>query len=559
MKTNGKWWDKLGTPRYGGELVIRANWDIVNFDPYNAPFGNIFSAWMETLTSDDWALDPKIFDFKSHWRPYRYVKGGLAKNWEFKDSNSYVVHLRKGIHWQNISPADGREFVADDVVFHFNRMYGLGGGFTVSSLLPASVNALNYLESVVALDKHTVVFKFTTDNREAIIEALHGVTPMQCIENPEAVQKWGKLDDWHHAIGTGPFILKDFFSGNSATLVKNPRYWGTDERYPQNKLPYLNSVKFLIVPDDDTAIETMRNGGIDIIDHISPILARSISKTNPEILQIIHPDSNAASIEPRNDRAPFTDIRVRKAMQMSLDLPHIAKSYYQGTVEPYPATLTSRYINWWGFPYEEWPQDLKDEYTYNPIDAKKLLSEAGYPDGFMTNIIVDAESDINLLLIVKSYFAEVGIDMQMRTMNSADWDDFIMAKHMHSQLAHRPAGPLGKCSSPTLNLSVFQKGNRMNWAMVNDPVFDAFLKRATAAIGADDIKEVMRDANEYALRQHFTISLLQPMAYSLCQPWVKGFNAQFGSAWAHAAGPALLSFYLGRFWIDEKLKKTKIY
>jgi hypothetical protein len=144
-------------------------------------------------------------------------------------------------------------------------------------------------------------------------------------------------------------------------------------------------------------------------------------------------------------------------------------------------------------------------------------------------------------------------------MNSADWDDFIMAKHMHSQLAHRPAGPLGKCSSPTLNLSVFQKGNRMNWAMVNDPVFDAFLKRATAAIGADDIKEVMRDANEYALRQHFTISLLQPMAYSLCQPWVKGFNAQFGSAWAHAAGPALLSFYLGRFWIDEKLKKTKIY
>jgi len=63
---------------------------------------------------------------------------------------------------------------------------------------------------------------------------------------------------------------------------------------------------------------------------------------------------------------------------------------------------------------------------------------------------------------------------------------------------------------------------------------------------------VMRDANEYALRQHFTISLLQPMAYSLCQPWVKGFNAQFGSAWAHAAGPALLSFYLGRFWLDEK-------
>jgi hypothetical protein len=49
------------------------------------------------------------------------------------------------------------------------------------------------------------------------------------------------------------------------------------------------------------------------------------------------------------------------------------------------------------------------------------------------------------------------------------------------------------------------------------------------------------------------------MAYSLCQPWVKGFNAQFGAAWAHGGGPAMLSFYLGRFWVDEKLKKSAGY
>ncbi len=66
----------------------------------------------------------------------------------------------------------------------------------------------------------------------------------------------------------------------------------------------------------------------------------------------------------------------------------------------------------------------------------------------------------------------------------------------------------------------------------------------------------MRDANEFVARQHFTISLLQQTAYSLYQPWVKGFNAQFGSAWAHGSGPAMLSFYLGRFWVDQSLKKS---
>ena len=125
-KKTAKWWDKLGKPQYGGELVIRANSNIVDFDPYNAPAGNIFSGWMEKLVTDDWTMDPAVFDYKAHWRPLQYVKGYLAESWEFTDPNTYVSHLRKGIHWQNIPPANGREFTADDVIFHFNRMCGLG-------------------------------------------------------------------------------------------------------------------------------------------------------------------------------------------------------------------------------------------------------------------------------------------------------------------------------------------------------------------------------------------------------------------------------------------------
>jgi len=74
-------------------------------------------------------------------------------------------------------------------------------------------------------------------------------------------------------------------------------------------------------------------------------------------------------------------------MQMAVDLPGIAKSYYGGTVEPYRPRLPRGHMQGWGFPYEEWPQELKDEYSYNPALAKKLLAEAGYPNGFKTNIV----------------------------------------------------------------------------------------------------------------------------------------------------------------------------
>ena len=450
-KKTRKWWEKFGKPEYGGELVIRANNKIVNFDPYDAPSGNIHSAWMERLVSCDWTLDPAVFDFLPHWHPSQYMKGCLAESWEFTDPGTYVAHLRKGIHWQNIPPANGREFNADDVVFHYQRMCGMGN-FSKPSQQRAP--AFQELVSVTAADQYTVIFKWNVTNKELILETMHQISPAACLENPEAVKKWGDLNDWHHAVGTGPYMLKEFLPGGAATLVKNPDYWGHDERYPLHKLPYIDTVKFILMANEAEAIEAMRQGKLDIIDHISPKQAYAIQKTNPEILQITHPDSNAASIELRNDTTPFNDIRVRKAMQMAIDLPALAKEYFEGTIEPYPSTLTSRYMTGWGFPYEEWPQDLKDEYAYNPPAAKKLLAEAGYPDGFTTNIVVDAAADLGMIQISKSYFAAVGIDMEIRIMATGQWINFVLVGHKHDQLAHRTGGPLGHTSAPNRDLNL---------------------------------------------------------------------------------------------------------
>ena len=143
-------------------------------------------------------------------------------------------------------------------------------------------------------------------------------------------------------------------------------------------------------------------------------------------------------------------------------------------------------------------------------------------------------------------------------MASPEWQEFVAKGRKHDQLAYHAGGPLGHTSAPYHDLLQFQKTGRNNWAMVDDPGFDAFMPRAMAAKTVNEMKKVMRDANEYVARQHFSISLLQPMAYSLCQPWVKGFSGQFGSAWAHGGGPALTSFYVGRFWIDNNPESGRI-
>jgi len=340
-----------------------------------------------------------------------------------------------------------------------------------------------------------------------------------------------------------------------AILMKNYNYWAHDERYPKNQLPYIDTIKYQIIPDDDIALEAMRAGNIDILDLVMPLQAQLLRKTNPEILQIPHPNSDAFTLEPRNDKSPFNDITVRKAMQLAIDLPTIAKSYYRGTVEPYPVMLTSRYMKGWGFPYEQWPQDLKDEYAYNPTMAKTLLAKAGHSEGFKTNVVTDAVKDLDLLKIVQSYFNQVNIDMEINVMDAASFAAFIQKGRKHDQLVHHPPGPLGHTASPFLELTRFLKGED-NLAMVDDPIFNSFLPKAIATTSVDKLKGIIKDANEYVARQHFTISLLQPMYYSLCQPWIKGFNGQHGSTWGYTGGPGMLGFYLSRFWIDSELKKS---
>jgi ABC-type transport system substrate-binding protein len=507
------------------------------------------SGWLETLHAGYWPLEPVPFDQK--FGHLNFTNCQLAESWEFSEPSTYVVHLRKGIHWQDIPPVNGREFTSDDVAYHYHRMYGLGHGFTKRTA--GAHYQFTPLESVIATDRYTVAFKWKIHNAEVIRDAMQAWGSLACIEPHELVEEYGDLNDWHHAVGTGPFILKDFVPGVSATLVKNPNYWGRDEQNPNNQLPYVDTLKLLIIPEKTKAIDALRSGNIDVLDGLTPPQAEEILETNPELSRITYPAGMAITIEPRNDRPPFNDIRVRKAMQMAIDLPTICKTHYGGTCQSYPSTETSNYQTGWGFPYEDWPQELKDEYAYNPTKARDLLAEAGYPNGFKTNIVADIAGDMELLQIVKGYFAQVGIDMEIRPMEHSVMIPVVYGKQ-HDQLSQLGlTGKLGALGINPVNfLSRFGPGNFMG---ISDPVYHSFHPKAWTVTSFDEVKQLLRDCNEYVARHHFIISLLQPMECTLYQPWFKGYSGQRASI-SGSSGPQLLFYYPARFWIDQQLKKS---
>jgi len=153
----GNCWDSLGTPQYGSTLTLQTSTDITTFDPYDGEaFNQIFTGYMEQLFMSNWAVDPSVQNYPFNFWSDSQAEGGLLQIWEFTGPGTLVLHLRQGIYWQNIAPSNGRAFTSADVVYHFDRMMGLGGGFTTPAAYWGSVANWKLLSSITANDKFTV-------------------------------------------------------------------------------------------------------------------------------------------------------------------------------------------------------------------------------------------------------------------------------------------------------------------------------------------------------------------------------------------------------------------
>jgi peptide/nickel transport system substrate-binding protein len=542
--TTGNWFDKFGKPEYGGTLIFRRTADTGQFDPYQGVY-EVASYYLETMSVGSWALDRKIYDFSIRWKPEVYCQGLLAESWEKPDWQTYVFHLRKGVRFQDKAPVNSREMTADDIVYTYNRMLGLGSGFTKPS--PTYPTApFSLIKSVTATDKYTVVFKLSAPSMETLNRMLDNVACGLVVPREAIEKSVGGIMGWKDVVGTGAFILNDYVSGSSITYTKNPNYWGYDERYPENKLPYVDIVKMLVIPDNATALAAVRTGKIDIIGGATTGVltakeAEALAKTNPEILQITNP-ANGRALQIRVDKSPFTDIRVRQALQMAIDLKTIAETLYSGTVEDIPYGWIGPTCKGYYTPFSDWPKDVKDSYAYNPEGAKKLLTEAGYPKGFKTNVVLPSNWEMDLAQTIKAYFAEIGVDMEIRVMDAASALAFERAMK-HDAFSD---GTSALATPPNIAVQRGQSTYVGNYTQNNDPVYDKMVDRIQTTVDLAEYKNLSIEANDYAIARHWQIAILPAVSFNVYQPWLKGYSGE----------TYLGGFEYSHFWVDSKIKNT---
>ena len=529
-----------GEPQYGGTITTATTQYAANFDVTSWP-GSDWGTWYESLFEPDWTIDRDTWSFVGNFFPDQYWTGNLADTWELTDPQTMTVHLKEGILWQDKAPVNGREFVADDVVQHYDRMLGTGHGYTEP--IGMFMGVIGSLENVTATDDYTVVFHFKTPSAAVAFQTIAERAICNCIEPPEVVAaQGGSITDWTGVVGTGPWILQDFVDGSSLTVVKNPTYHGTDPRHPENQVPYADEFVLLVMPDQSTQLAALRTGQIDLND--SQLLlqwqqAQSLQETNPE-LQWRQLPNGASGVSFRLDNEPFTDINVRMALQMAINRQSLADDYYGGYASAAPVGIITTAYPGYAYAYEDWPQELKDEYAYNPEGAIQLLADAGYPEGFDTNILAATSGDMALLQVFQQYFLDIGVNMEI---NAVDWPTYegMFRSSQHDQMV-----TFGGASTwpPTRTIDQFYSQGGDNGATkVNDAGYDALRAAFLSATTPDEAAQAFREADKYVIEQHWAVFAPESSVFIFWQPYLKGYSGEF-LQWAR--GPAF-----ARLWINK--------
>jgi peptide/nickel transport system substrate-binding protein len=379
---------------------------------------------------------------------------------------------------------------------------------------------------------------------------------MQWILPPEVIEQYGDYSDWKNVVGTGPWMLTDYVEGVSKTFTKNPNYWGFDEKYPENRLPYVDEIRALLMAEEATRLSAMRTGKVDIIhsaggSNISSLdVVRSLQKTNPEIEVHSYYQRSFQSFTLNIRNAPFDDVRVRHALQMALDLETINDTYYAGFAD----VKDPRWNSTKGYytPFEERPEELKQYYRYDPEGAEKLLDEAGYPRGadgvrFQTTLQHRDVIDLGYVEIAASYWADIGVDVTINILDSAT---YAANKGEHNY--EMATGDMAFSGNPAIFIGFYRHDTLFlrEWFGVETPELTAAYDAFFAATTIEEQQRAFKEFDMILIKQHNQIWGPLAPQFQANQPWVMGYNGEFG------IGELQFHTILARLWIDSELKEA---
>ncbi len=471
--------------------------------------------------------------------------GSLAETWELPDASTIIYHIRHGVRFWSKPPVNGRELTANDVAWSMNREWQAPKSFLASTTIPAERPI-----SITATDKYTVELKVP----DRVQGALLFLTGDQCHIFPTEVSDY---TNWRTLQGSGPFVLTDYVSGSSLTYERNPNYWDTDPVGPGkgNQLPYIEDIKQFVIPDRSTFLSALRTGKIDSTSAGSTSQALSWDDVSPLIkansdMQMKTTGGAPVILYGRLDKPelPFQDIRVRQALNMAVDKQAIVKDYYGGQAHlfgvyypPLPA--------WKNMftPLEQLPQEAQDLFKYDPVRAKKLLGDAGYPDGFKASIVCGSADSADYLSMVKQYFDAVKVSLEIKQVEPTVFTSIVRGRTYDQMIF----GTTTAASFPW-KLSDVRKEMSDDVSFFEDPKTREAYNQINQYVGKDDAKweAILKTTEPYMLSQAIGVYMPLPYGYRLWWPWLKNYHGEGTIGYDNQMA------YAWYAWIDQDLKKS---
>jgi peptide/nickel transport system substrate-binding protein len=343
----------------------------------------------------------------------------LATDWKQTAPTVWRFNLRKGVKFH-----DGSPFTADDVIFSLERARGEG------SDMKTYVGAIKEIKKI---DDHTIDI-ITAQPFPILPEVIYlwRIMPRQWSEKnnatrPVDVRKGTENHASNNANGTGPFMLKSRQPGVRTVLVPNPNWWGKAEHN-------LTEVIFTPIGNDATRVAALISGEIDMMQPV-PLqdIARINANPNLKVMQGPELRTIFLGMDQKRDellfssvkgKNPFKDKRVRQAFYQAIDIEAIKKNIMRGAATP-TGLMVAPGIN--GFVPE-----LNARLPYDPEAAKKLLAEAGYPNGFEVTMNCPNDRYVNdgeICQAVAAMLARVGVKVSLLAETKATYFPKILSRN----------------------------------------------------------------------------------------------------------------------------------
>jgi len=377
--------------KQGGSMIVTYKDDVVTLDPA------IGYDWQ------NWSMIKSLFSGLMDYKPgTTELTPDLAESYTISDDGlTYIFKLRKGVKFHN-----GRELTAEDIKYSLERtvnpktqspgqgFYGMIKGFDEMAGGKASS-----LSGITAVDKYTV--RFDLSRRDATFLHVLGLNFGFAVPKEE-VEKYGE-DFGKNPVGTGAFYLKEWKLGQRVVFARN-------KDYHFKGIPRLDEVTFEIGQEPTVALLRLQRGEVDILgDGIPP--ARFVQIMQDEKwgkLVIEGGQLQTGYISMNVKMKPFDNVKVRQAVNMAINKQRIVQIINNRAVvanQPLPPSMPGYDKDYKGYPFD-------------PDKAKALLAEAGYPEGFETELyVMNVDPNPRIAQAIQQDLANIGIKAEIKNQS----------------------------------------------------------------------------------------------------------------------------------------------